>query len=133
MKIKCTTLFDITFTGITGHYKPSRIPLWDRSGATITDQQTWDRARNQQRNWETILQIVSLRTQVSTCAPEHASGQWSFSFETDLDQLFDNGADPLGVLKQDCARVPMLVGLGESSDIGNLLIPEQNIWFEIVE
>ena len=121
MKIKCTTLFDITFTGITGNFKPSRIPLWDRSGVIITDAKTWEHARNQQRNWETVLQILSLRTQIEINIPRCIENQWIFLVETELNNLFDNGADPLGVLKKDCTDIPMLTGLNELPNIGNLL------------
>lgn len=130
MKIKCTTLFDITFTGITGNYKPSQIPLWDRSGTTITDQQSWARARNQQRNWETVIQLIGLRTQVTIEPPFQHNNQWTFTFEIDSADMFDDGNDALGTLKSDCVNVPMLTGLRESADVGNLLIPNQNIWFE---
>ena len=56
MQIRCRTLFDITETGVTGHFKPHRIPFRDNAGQQISDQVTWDRARNQQRNLETISQ-----------------------------------------------------------------------------
>ena len=64
MQILCRTLFDITQTGTTGHFKPSHVPTRDRAGQTIIDQQTWTKSRNQQRNLETITQILQLRTQI---------------------------------------------------------------------
>ena len=64
MKIRCTTIFDITATGVTGHCKPSRMPFTDASGTAINNEQAWNLARNKQRNWETITQLISLRTQV---------------------------------------------------------------------
>ena len=42
MKIRCTTSFDITATGVTGHCKPSRLPFQDRSGQMITNEQEWN-------------------------------------------------------------------------------------------
>jgi hypothetical protein len=50
MKYACRTLFDITATGITGHYKTSRIPFMDEAGQEIANTDDWNRARNQQRN-----------------------------------------------------------------------------------
>ena len=50
MKFACQTLFDITATGVTGHYKLSRIPFRDRAGQLIHDTESWNRSRNQQRN-----------------------------------------------------------------------------------
>ena len=37
MRFSCTTLFDITATGVTGHFKSSRIPFEDRAGNTVPD------------------------------------------------------------------------------------------------
>ena len=65
VKFICKTLFDITATGVTGHYKSSRVPFQDLTGTSITNEISWNRARNQQRNWETITQLISLRTQIS--------------------------------------------------------------------
>ena len=64
MKYAVQTFFDITATGITGHFKPAKIPFRDAAGNTITDLESWTRSRNQQRNWETITQILGLRTQL---------------------------------------------------------------------
>ena len=64
MKFMCQTLFDITATGVTGHFKSARLPFLDHAGQTINNDISWNRSRNQQRNWETITQILSLRTQL---------------------------------------------------------------------
>ena len=64
MRFACQTLFDITATGTTGHCKSVRMPYSDAAGQVIRDQVTWNRSRNQQRNWETLQQILSLRTQI---------------------------------------------------------------------
>jgi hypothetical protein len=134
MKIQCHTLFDITATGITGHIKPSRMPFVDCAGTKITDTESWNRSRNQQRNWETITQLISLRTQVTgLTTPVTIQNQWRFEFEVENENLFDNGTDPLAVLKQDCAGVPMLISLNESADIGTVLAVDENIWFALIE
>ena len=39
---------------------------------------------------------------------------WTLSFESDKQDIFLSNDDPVGVLKQDCNHVPMIVGLGES-------------------
>mgnify|MGYP003349887689 CR=1 FL=1 len=126
MKIRCTTSFDITATGVTGHCKPSRLPFQDRSGQMITNEQEWNHARNQQRNWETLTQLISLRTQVDMpTTPALVDQTWSFEFEVESDTIFANEVDPLGVLKNDCYHVPMLLGPAE-------LLNETNIHFEII-
>ena len=137
MKIRCRTLFDITATGVTGHYKPSRIPFRDRSGKEITNESTWHLSRNQQRNWETITQLLQLRTQINDVSdPEINDGIWQFEFGTDIHQVFGDSNDPLGLLKNDCEGVPMLTGLNERSRFSVTLIasdPNQNIWFDVIE
>lgn len=136
MKIRCRTLFDITATGITGHHKPGRIPFQDRAGQHIVDERSWNRGRNQQRNWETVTQLVQLRTQLNELRdPQRVDDAWQFEFGTDIDDVFSDGRDPLGSLRADCTDVPMLVGLNEGSNFAPMLItsgPDQNIWFEIV-
>jgi hypothetical protein len=133
MKIQCQTLFDITATGTTGHIKPSRMPYRDLAGTPITDTESWNRSRNQQRNWETITQLISLRTQVNgLTTPAKIDNHWQFEFEVENENLFNNGSDPLAVLKEDCAGVPMLTSLNESADIGTVLNIDTNIWFTII-
>ena len=133
MKIRCRTLFDITATGITGHHKPSRIPFTDNSGQLILDERSWNRGRNQQRNWETITQLIQLRTQLSELAdPDTQDGVWQFDFATEVSEVFSDGTDPLGSLRADCAGVPMLTGLGEKPDLEPCLVMDQNLWFDIV-
>jgi hypothetical protein len=134
MKIQCQTLFDITATGITGHIKPGRIPFTDRVGTKIVDADQWHRSRNQQRNWETITQLISLRTQVNMLTdPVKIQHCWQFEFEVENENIFADDSDPLTILKIDCDSVPMLTGLNESASTGTVLTVDQNIWFTIIE
>ncbi len=133
MKVQCRTLFDITATGITGHHKSSKIPFVDRAGQHITDELSWNRGRNQQRNWETLTQLIQLRTQLSELQdPVCKDGVWQFDFATEVEQVFGHGPDPLGSLKADCEAVPMLIGLGEQRELEPCLVTDQNLWFDIV-
>jgi len=132
MKIQCQTLFNITATGVTGHIKPSRMPYVDQAGIRITDTESWNRSRNQQRNWETLTQLIQLRTQLSELTtPVKDQDRWIFEFATDIEGLFELDQDPLGILKSDCAGVPMLTKLGEIDTAGNVLVVEKNIWFSL--
>jgi hypothetical protein len=136
MQISCRTTFDITQTGTTGHFKPSQIPFSDRAGNNINDLSSWDRSRNQQRNLETISQILQLRTQIFdlTASVEH-NGYWAFEFSVEFDGIYQQDQDAFGILKQDCEGVPMLVGLGEKFTITPMLTAsgsQQNIWFELI-
>jgi hypothetical protein len=123
--IKCSTQFDITATGVVGHYKSSRQPF-------LTETE-WTRARNQQRNWETLQQLISLRTQIfNLTSPVRKNGQWQFEFASEITDVFGDGTDPVAILKQDADGVPMLSGLDNDSQIEPILItkgPRQNIWF----
>lgn len=135
MKIVCKTLFDCTYTGVTGSFKPSQVPFRDRAGHEITNQTQWNRSRNQQRNWETILQIVSLNTQPHDIVlPTTNNNTWQFEFHVESGDVFglNNNADPLAGLKQNCAGVPMIAGLDENSDLDPVLAPGQNIWFDAI-
>ena len=136
MKIQCRTIFDITPTGTTGHFKQSQLPFADRAGQTITDLNSWNRSRNQQRNVETITQLLQLRTQIfEVSVPNESNGYWSFEFEIESEGVYQQGTDSFGILKQDCEGVPMLVGLNEKYTATPVLSTDgsqQNIWFEII-
>jgi hypothetical protein len=135
MKFACQTLFDITATGITGHCKTSRMPFQDRSGQIIRDEAGWNRSRNQQRNWETLTQILSLRTQLFDLTEpiqDQTGTRWMFEFETETAGVYGSEADPVAVLRADAAGVPMLRELNNDPDIDTVLVtegPRQNIWF----
>jgi hypothetical protein len=135
MKVLCRTLFDCTVTGTTGHFRVSEVPYQDRAGHTINDIQQWNRSRNQQRNYETLLQIIGLRTQPENIsAPTVNNSTWEFTFETDSEFVFakDGEADPFANLLIDCNGVPMMTGLDETPTPGPVLVPLKNIWFEQV-
>ena len=137
MRYACQTLFDITATGVTGHFKTTRIPFMDQAGQPVTDQATWNRSRNQQRNWETITQILGLRTQLfDMTRPVQDTGgtSWMFEFETETSGTFGPDSDPTQILRQDADGVPMLLDLDNRSDLLPMLRthgPEQNIWFAV--
>jgi hypothetical protein len=127
--IECQTLFDITATGITGHYNSSRKPFLE------SDQ--WNRARNQQRNWETLQQIISLRTQIlNLTLPIKDKDCWTFKFSSETTDVFGSSENPTELLYQDAQGVPMLKGLDNIPNIESTLITGgkiQNIWFKIVD
>lgn len=137
MKVQVCTLFDITATGVTGHYKSSRIPFKDSAGNQIVDEPSWNRSRNQQRNWETITQLLQLRSQIfELSTPELHNDRWHFEFAVEIDQLYLFNNDEFGILKQDCSGVPMITGLNEKHFLTTMLIvdgAQQNIWFEVIE
>lgn len=135
MKYMCQTRFDITATGVTGHCKMTRMPFTDRAGQTIADAETWNRSRNQQRNWETITQILGLRTQLfglTEPVQDTTGTRWMFEFETETEGIYGPESDPVQVLREDAQGVPMLRDLNNEEDIDPYLVtagPRQNIWF----
>jgi hypothetical protein len=109
------------------------MPFWDSVGTKIIDVEQWNISRNQQRNWETVTQLISLRTQVDNLKePVKIQDRWQFEFEVENENLFDNGIDRLAVLKADCASVPMLTALTETQTLTPLLNIDTNIWFTII-
>jgi hypothetical protein len=117
LKIRCHTLFDITKTGIT-----------NRINSTNTDPQ-WQKQRNTQCNLDTILQVISLRSQpedISTPVRSEILFSefdkfgflfeselephpcWTFDFTVNFHSVFDDGINDFGYLYSDCDGVPMI-------------------------
>lgn len=139
VRIKCTTRFDITETGIRNRTYRANIELKDKTGQTITTHKDWQKSRNQQCNWETVNQIISLRTlpeRISTPVYDSAESTWSFEFDVvDPGSIFYN-SNPVGYLVGDCDGVPMITGLGESNETASFLSSQPadaNIWFDVVQ
>lgn len=138
MKIVCRTLFDCSRTGVTGHFRPSEIPFVDAIGQNVRNQTDWNHSRNQQRNWETVLQIISLRTQpIDITIPVHKDGVWEFEFKSESPGVFEvyGNSDPLAGLKTDCEGVPMMLNLREQPKLSPTITTsgqDQNIWFTAI-
>lgn len=136
MRIRCRTRFDCTRTGITGRFRVVDLPFQDESGAEINDQATWTRGRNQQRNWETLLQILGLRTQpMEIQTPQRQGSEWVFEFSVESEGVYGQGSsiDPFAGLKNDAQDIPMLTGLTEIGEMQPRIETSgdnQNIWFE---
>jgi len=143
-RICCYTLFDITQTGVLNRSRPQE-----------SDVQDWILKRNTQCNFDTILQVISLRSQpdivkaptkneltdvdlnkfgfLFTREETTISYYWKFEFEVHHSSVFENGIIPFGALYKDCEGVPMIVcpnqlnGMTSFLDITDEL---QNIYFE---
>lgn len=133
-KIQCRTLFDITRTDVKHQFNAARLPFQDAAGRLINDHRAWMLSRNQQRNWETLVQLLSLRVQ-----PHDITGPvlmfaqdpwWSFEFSIENAGTLALDNNPYGQLEKDCAMVPMLIGLTEQVQITPMLIPGINIVFQ---
>jgi hypothetical protein len=122
------TDFDCRPTGVTGHFRTNVLPFVDRLDQPITDVDSWNSSRNQQRNWETILQLIGLYTQPQSISDiRMQNGRWEFEFETEFDDVFRLNDDPVGLLKQACRGVPIINYVQQQ--LTALLQPDVNIWF----
>jgi hypothetical protein len=136
MKIRVKTYFDCTATDSTGHFRATQVPYQDAAGQEICDLDSWTRSRNQQRNWETINQLIALRAQpFDVSPPSSRNGLWSFEFFVENDLVYSESGrrDDFSALLSECHSVPMILGLNESLTQHDRLIcqgPDQNIWFE---
>ena len=136
-RLICHTLFDIQRTDVRGIYRVDFQPFRERQGQWITDRDTWNQARNRQRNFETLVQIISLRTlpeNITDPTWDEQRRQWWFGFQVPDPASVAWGADPVGALRYDADRVPMITGLGEPGHIGAEIRsygPDANVWFDI--
>lgn len=142
-KIACFTLFDITHTGVANRAKPD----------VNSDPRKWAYQRNTQCNLDTILQIVSLRSQPEMLVypvkdnrklkeldyfgflyneEEEKVPYWSFEFTVQHPSVFEDGISELGHLYRDCDGVPMIKCNTEFNKLNQFLdtSPElRNIYF----
>ena len=141
--IDVVTYFDCTPTG-TMSYRKLQPNTKNAVGHKINTLDDWNFSRNQQRNWETILQVVSLKTQAlditnPVIMTREAKKVWQFSFGIEHEDIYNDGTDKLGLLKQEVHGVPMIIGLNETYSEG-FLMPyllatgeNQNIMFTLLE
>jgi hypothetical protein len=127
------TLIDITPTGVTNHTSAQEVE------------------RNQQRNWETVQQIISLRTQPSILSTDHFEDNvnngynfginyrgrhkiWTFKFAVEYADIYQVGPDRFGLAKYDFQITPVVLGLTETAQPEHALFypkgPWNNIYFK---
>jgi len=127
-RITVHTKFDITKTNIIRRFNPTIL----QSHPVLTTEDQWRQAKNQQTNFETIIQILSLRTQPqSITTPEIVTKNkvkyWVFNFTIESDDIY---GDDLHLLKEDCNNVPMISKMN-SKISDNYLKVQDNIYFEV--
>jgi hypothetical protein len=124
-RYQIVTLVDITRTN------PSR---------SETDQ----RLLAQQANFNTLLQSIGLRSNVTWDAdPKELTGvlphplngkanHWIWTFEVERDQVFTKDGDPVGLLLEDLHGVPVIDGLNNTAIVDPAAFQTQgeniNIW-----
>lgn len=143
MKIKCSTLFDITRTNVS------------KRRGVLENENNYEIQRSQQSNFETLLQIISLRSQpenISNTVKEFFDKKspaiwgetydlsskvsfWTFDFTVHHAAVFNDSVHELGNLLSDCEGVPMIVNLSEMPGLTPQLCNKadlKNIHFEII-
>jgi hypothetical protein len=116
--IECITRFDITATGVLGQYRENREIFNQADGSTIGDRVAWLKARNQQRNWDTVNQIIALRClPYNIQAPRRQGEVWKFKFDLDSPAALSDQPGDLEFLRRDAQGVPMILGLDETTGL----------------
>ena len=115
------TLVDITKNGNLGKTFPFETP----AGDVISDKHTLRLARNQNNNFETMIQLLQIRGNIvweedparfehdltATKFGSYYEGyhtSWHFTFYTEQTDIFSQGADPVLQLTEDFNLVPIL-------------------------
>jgi hypothetical protein len=129
-RLACYTLFDITHTGVLNRARPA---------VDVKDVSDWVYQRNTQCNFDTLIQIISLRGQpevVTKPKKEFISKDnyfgdlytdldkwhcWTFDFEIHHCSVFEDGVEELGALYNDCQNVPMIICNTEYPKLQNCL------------
>jgi len=145
-RISCYTLFDITQTGVLNRSRPNE-------GQDLSE---WVKNRNTQCNFDTVLQVISLRSQPEIInfptkelikfnefdnfgflfeqIENESYPCWKFEFDVQHPSVFDDGVTELGALYGDCDGVPMILCSTEWDKLPSFLdsSPElRNIYFTI--
>ena len=112
MKIRIKTLVDVTRTDVRRRDQGDEQKLY------------------QQQNYQTLQQIINLRNLIdnnddpfvetrdvtgefgSSYKGEHKV--WTYEFEVDHADAYNDGTDPVGLLKEDLEQIPVLGGLTET-------------------
>ena len=139
-KVECLCLFDITTTAINGHQRNIEYPYVSKTGTVVNNRQDLVRARNQQRNLDTVLQLIGMRTQVFEIANSEITTDipaeflwagkdvrvWRFTFEVEPLSQWTIDNDDFWILKNDSERTPMLTGLTETAQLDPWLVTQGN-------
>ena len=112
MKVRIKTLVDVTRTDVRRKEQGDQLKLL------------------QQQNYQTLLQIINLRSLIDSNSDpstetRDVTGEfgsrfkgdhkvWTYEFIIDRPDVFNDGEDPIGLLKEDFRNIPILGGLSET-------------------
>lgn len=128
------SLVDITTTGTIGRFRIQTNML----GSVLDTEPLWKKSRNQQRNWETAIQIIGLRAQPlylenSVVLLNHDLSKldfgssykntnqtvWCFMFGVEHSHVYDIDNQELKSLIDDFNGVPVTLSLDETAEFKN--------------
>ena len=132
--IKISTDFDITNTGVIRNFREDLLPA-KVNGRILYSEDDWIKCRRQQTNWETVVQVLSLRAQPVNLTTVVTESEWVLEFDVDHSDVYKTEDDPLGLLKEDFNNVPLLIGLTEhkKADSYGFIVIDGNMRFETYE
>jgi len=134
IRIRCITTVDITATGVKNRFYKSRLPFCDATGRLVDSESAWQQTRAQQSNWETVNQLISLRTLTENITtPVCQDATWQFEFDAVDPAAIADVTDPVGLLKADFDGVP-IVSTNTATGVSMLkTVDDVNVWFELIE
>ena len=126
------TLVDITDNGVL--QKP--FPFKTLGGEVVHDKQSLAMARNQNNNFNTMLQLLQIRGNITWEQPpmrldqtlgntgfgrfyEGKHNSWHFQFFTEQMEVYGDAQDPTGQLKDDFNLVPIINFCKETATFPN--------------
>lgn len=148
--IKGYSLIDITSTGIIAPYNSNTVPFTDDSGQVIDTKNSWNKSRNQQRNWETLIQLISMITQpIILQKPillkdenlsnhkfknKEKHNMWHFIIGAEQEGIFDSSVS-IGKLTSICHKIPININLNETIASENYFdtFNDINLYFEKIQ
>jgi len=133
-RIRCITTVDITATGVKNRFYKSRLPFCDATGRLIDSESAWQQTRAQQSNWETVNQLISLRTLTENITtPVQQGTVWQFEFDAVDSAAIADETDPVGLLKADFDGVPVVSTTADTGVDTLTTVDDANVWFELIE
>lgn len=152
--VEIYTLVDISTTGTIGKYRIDQKPQTNLLNIPLIDEPTWKKSRNQQRNWETAVQIIGLRAQplylensvilldqdlTNYSFGSNFSGKqtiWTLLFGVEQHNIYDKNGIELQSLVEDFNGVPVTAFLNETFKPPSPTVitvgPSLNTYFRII-
>lgn len=146
-KIVLYTLFDITETGIIRKFDSKYLPYKTKNNIEINSEEEWRFCRRQQSNLDTLIQVLSLRTNLYNIRCEshknislsshkfnkkYKKGNvWELTFEVEVNP-YDSKDGKFGLVCEDLTNIPMLTNLLETTSDTYLDCHNSNVYFKTV-